>query len=97
MPTLQLRRDGDSVFVVPNMLQYQRCVAVLLVLDLQTRRWGFVIPRQRAGPDAACWRLQKYDLPDLHAAVRNAGSLQMLVLSRAREPLTQFRRLTEST
>lgn len=66
--------------------RHRRCVAVLLVFDLTTRRWGYGIPRQQASCDAVCWRMLKEDFPGMSTAVRVAGSLQMRVLSPGEEP-----------
>jgi len=64
----------------------RRCVAVLLVFNLTTRLWGYGVPRQQAGRDAACWRMLKSDFPGMSPAVRVAGSLQIRVLSPGEEP-----------
>jgi hypothetical protein len=57
----------------------QRCLAALLV-STGSGRWTLRLPRQRCGPDAACWTASADDLPGLPADLRLAGSYQTRVL-----------------
>jgi hypothetical protein len=57
--------------------RHQRCLAALLMLDCQTRRWVRpLVPAQACGRDGACWTLDLGDTAVPPARQRVAGSFQ---------------------
>jgi len=53
-----------------------RCVALLMMLDMDTGQWSLCIPKQTCGIDAACWSTDRRDYPDLPANMRIGGTFQ---------------------
>ncbi len=54
-PLAKSMTDWLAIFCEIFWQRHERCVSVLLLLDLATRRWSFEVPAQRCSRDASCW------------------------------------------
>jgi len=66
--------------------QYQRCLAILLFLDCQTRNWGLGIPSQRASHDTSCFWARRDDFAHFGPSIYVAGSFQTRIFSPEEQP-----------
>src|SRR3954463_7176349 len=53
--------DWCAIFCERFWAERRRCVAMVLMLDVQTRGWAMALPAQRCGRDAACWSTARAD------------------------------------
>jgi len=57
----------------------QRCLAVLLLLDVEKHHWRCCVPWQECSTDSVCWRLDRLDGLDVNPQERLAGVYQAVV------------------
>jgi hypothetical protein len=77
MPPLPMRHSDRCVSMAQTFyLRTDRCMSLLLMLNVRTQNWAVVIPSQRCAKDAACWNVNRKDFPDLPPEFLLAGSFQ---------------------
>ncbi len=62
-------------------IEHRRCIGLLLMLDLEYRRWTCLIPTQNCTPQAVQWKTTSEDLVDQPSHLFIAGSFQTTSIS----------------
>jgi hypothetical protein len=66
--------------------QRQRCLGIVLLLNVRTREWTAAIPSQRCSKSASCWSAALADFPSFPPETILAGSFQTRLLGGGEEP-----------
>lgn len=66
--------------------RHDRCMAIVLLLELGTQCWTFRVPAQRCSRTSSCWSVRRQDVADLPPDAVLAGSFQTRLLETGEEP-----------
>lgn len=85
-PIPQSLTDWLAIFSERFWAEQHRCVAAVLLLDIQSCGWAMALPAQRCGRDAACWSTLRSDFPQFPDTAVLCGTFQSRVLAEGEDP-----------